>query len=99
MYGEPPYTSKPVSRTGREATQAGSRLAAGEHLQRSLVAWALVPAAQRTPPALLYMARSTTIWAGVSPVDSTIAPKRLSVTAAPKSAATATLVRERGSSA
>jgi len=40
----------------------------------SLVASAFVPAAHLTPFASEYIARSTTIWAGVVPRLSTIAP-------------------------
>jgi hypothetical protein len=40
----------------------------------SLVPSAFVPAAQVSPPTLEYIARSTTIWAGVSPRLSTIVP-------------------------
>ncbi len=60
--------------------------------QRRRVARALVPAAHWTPPALLYMARSTTICAGVVPRLSTTVPKRLP-TAAGKSRLVGTLVR------
>lgn len=65
---------------------------------RSLVATALVPAAHVTPAALEYMARSTTICAGVEPLDSTIAPNRLPCTTAPKSGPTAAFARDRGAS-
>src|SRR5690348_7075109 len=65
----------------------------------SFVASALVPAAKGTPPALEYIARSTTICAGVSPVDSITAPKRWPFTTAPNAGPTATLVREDGGNA
>ena len=55
-----------------------------------------MPAAK---PLLEYIARSTTICAGVVPVDSITAPKRRPVTAEPKAGPTATLVRDDGGSA
>ena len=45
----------------------------------SLVASALVPASQRTPPASEYIARSTTICAGVEPMLSINIPNRLPI--------------------
>ena len=53
--------------------------------QRSRVARAFVPAAQVTPPGLVYIARSTTICAGVAPRLSTTAPKRLPAASANRS--------------
>ncbi len=53
---------------------------------------AFVPPDHSTPPALVYIARSTTSGAGLAPRLSTSAPKRLP-TAAGNSVATSTLKR------
>jgi DNA-directed RNA polymerase specialized sigma24 family protein len=63
----------------------------------SLVASALVPAAQRWPAASQYIARSTTICAGASPRLSTIAPNRRPA-ASGKKPPTGTLKRLRAGS-
>ena len=90
----------PATVTGGTAGPAGcdgARITGTAGWPLNRVATRFEPAAQTTPPAFEYIARSTTMGAGGAPSDSTIAPNRRP-TASGKSPPAATLRRLSGSS-